>query len=284
MKKLLSMLLILCMLIPSNAGMLLALDNDTEEINETTAMAEWEAGLGEYTETPANAYTPVEPKNMLNAVDTGHAYEPEFEKEEEKTISADEYVQGEVLFSRVEGGFSLFGDDDIEDELSSLGISDISKVTSIANETSGFSLFGSTETVWYQAKTSGDVLETVDALNELDGIKDAQPNLIYTTEAIGEPSETEIANQWYLGNGETGTQAYRDPYGLHDGWYKHWYHDNWNQGQTEPTEEEQQVEAAPGSGAIVAVIDTGVDYKHEDLASVRQFGVCNIVGLKYPTQ
>ena len=136
-KKLLSLFLVLCMLFGSTISAFAAEASSEDE----AALAKWEVSLGEFTETPANAYTPAEAKNLLTAEDTGHAYNPDLGEEEEPPVSA-EYVPGEVLFSRMEGGFSLFGDENIESELAALGISVMEQIASFASASEGISLFG----------------------------------------------------------------------------------------------------------------------------------------------
>ncbi len=90
-------------------------------------MEEWEAELGEYTETPANAYTPTEAKNLIGAQDEAHAYSPEINEEEDQ--AKPEFVEGEVLFARAEyGDIALLSADDA---LSALGISGAEKILNL---------------------------------------------------------------------------------------------------------------------------------------------------------
>jgi len=225
------------------------------EDEEEDALAEWEAQLGDFTMTPANAYTPAEAENLLSAEERDHAYTPDTTEEAEESVSA-EYVEGEVLFAR-SGSVSLFGMDDVDSELAALGIVSSEEVYTSGGEVSLFGM--SDETTWYRAQIEGDVLETVEALKDIRGIEAAEPNYIYTTEAVGEPTTIECAQSWYL-NCEPDDDHDRKGLKARHGW-----HHIWDKHKQEGGDPENL--PAPGTGAVVAVIDTGVDYTHEDLAS-----------------
>lgn len=137
----------------------------------------------------------------------------------------------------------------MDDELAALGVMNAEEIyTGSSASDSGIALFdagGSTTTTWYRAQVEGSVLETVEALKAIDGITDAEPNYLYTADAVGQPTEVERGNSWFLSEGSAnGLNAL-------EGW----------------DVAIEKTGKAPGSGAVVAVIDTGVDYTHEDLAA-----------------
>lgn len=245
-----SILLVVCMLLSSSVTVFAVGDEQAEgPVDETEAYL---ASLEAFTMEPANPYTPTEVKDLLTAGDTGHAYEPSTETAEPDASS---YVAGEVLFARSEGGFSLFGTDDTDAQLAALGVTGTEVIGSFAEAGEGVSLLGAEdETVWYQAQVSGDVLETVKALEALDGIVAAEPNYIYTTETYMEPSEVEKSANWSFSK----LHDKSPDNGNHNGWWK----------DREPLPgEDAPADINPGQGTVVAVIDTGVDYTHNDLAA-----------------
>lgn len=134
-----------------------------------------------------------------------------------------------VIFAK-RNGVSLYSSDD--DMFSSLGLSGIEE---LAVGTGGEVSLYSDEVRVYRAYTSMGVEDTVSALEECDDVIYAEPEYLYYTQEL-ETSDESGGDQWYLGsvNAESA-----------------WSYIGGNGGSAD---------------TVIAVIDTGVDYTHQDLA------------------
>ncbi len=171
-----------------------------------------------------------------------HAYDPmeeirEKQAEEEFRESA-EIIKKTVLFSvreeMEEGETPVYLDD--ESELcSDHSLTDVELIFDTQHENGEWEVF-------YEAKTAAsDVWSVVDEMNEDDRIANAEPDYVWETTAVSSyrVNETEF-NRSSQYSGMDVISVWNDLY--------------------------QNGISAPGKGAVVAVIDTGVDYNHVDLS------------------
>lgn len=157
--------------------------------------------------------------------------------EEETTLSEDEkYMLNIVLFTLSENTELSY----VKGDLKKLGLREITPV--FTNEDGTPKAIGKKNEIWYRAYTNKDANDVTKSLIETEGVTYAEPEYVYTADSIGEPTETEQTTGW-----------------IYNALLKHnsdfWWYTALNH------------DFAPGKDTIVAVIDTGVDYTHEDLAA-----------------
>lgn len=97
-----------------------------------------------------------------------------------------------------------------------------------------------TKAVWYKAQVDRDVQEAMEAVRQIPDVLVAEYDYAYSASGIADAEE--ISSE-VLGNGQVQNQWYLKSCGVQSAWkiYNH------------------------GANTVVAVIDTGVDYSHEDL-------------------
>lgn len=227
--KLLSLILSIVMLMSALPLSVFAVDMESvDEGNATTSVN----GLKDYS-MPSN---------------DKHAYDPFAQLESEEATKeyreSVQYVAGSIIYkvNETKGWFGGYSDKADSNNLTAMGI-DLSTAQELSRKRVDNGFFTDTYEVIYEAKLDGDVWETVDALAATEGVVDAQPNYLYTETAV--EVSAEVAK-----NPDKGKQWYHSSLDVDKQW-KELY----KQGIT------------PGEGTIVAVIDTGVDYTHTDLAA-----------------
>ena len=193
-------------------------------------------------------------------VGTEHAYDPMAEieaKEAEKKYRENaDYELNKVIFSVIDHrsadqkGCYLSDNSTIccEYELKNVRMvyESVNKAYNNDDTTSAYEVF-------YEAETSSDdIWSIVDQLNEDDGIVSAEPVYVWKKSAVGEPVEVsseEFARETHFSILETD---------------KVW--------------KSLKNSSTPGEGTVIAVIDTGVDYNHKDLADNIWINPGEIVG------
>ena len=101
------------------------------------------------------------------------------------------------------------------------------------------------DAVWYKADVTGEVEKVMTAVRAIDDVLVAEYDFAYAVESV---ADCETVAEAVSGNKHAHKQWHLRHHGIHKIW-----------------EGDETFSANHGEGIIVAVIDTGVDYNHEDL-------------------
>ena len=188
-----------------------------------------------------------QPESSADKADkTQHAYDPisDMEAEQEYRDST-EITPGKVLFSvlsyHAEGEESAYLDDE-SDICTEYDLKDVEFILEIKAENTDEKDGMTPYKTFYEATTSEDVWATVDKLSDNENILSAEPDFVWEktdTTTVAATDEEINAETHFPCMDVTG--VWKDCF--------------------DPAKKE-----APGKGTVVAVIDTGVDYTHKDLA------------------
>lgn len=188
-----------------------------------------------------------QPESSADKADkTQHAYDPisDMEAEQEYRDST-EITPGKVLFSvlsyHAEGEESAYLDDD-SDICAEYDLKDVEFILETKAENTDEKDGMTPYKTFYEATTSEDVWATVDKLSDNENILSAEPDFVWEktdTTTVAATDEEINAETHFPCMDVTG--VWKDCF--------------------DPAKKE-----APGKGTVVAVIDTGVDYTHKDLA------------------
>lgn len=188
-----------------------------------------------------------QPESSADKADkTQHAYDPisDMEAEQEYRDST-EITPGKVLFSvlsyHAEGEESAYLDDD-SDICAEYDLKDVEFILETRAENTAEKDGMTPYKTFYEATTSEDVWATVDKLSDNENILSAEPDFVWEktdTTTVAATDEEINAETHFPCMDVTG--VWKDCF--------------------DPAKKE-----APGKGTVVAVIDTGVDYTHKDLA------------------
>lgn len=188
-----------------------------------------------------------QPESSADKADkTQHAYDPisDMEAEQEYRDST-EITPGKVLFSvlsyHAEGEESAYLDDE-SDICAEYDLKDVEFIFETKAENTAEKDGMTPYKTFYEATTSEDVWATVDKLSDNENILSAEPDFVWEktdTTTVAATDEEINAETHFPCMDVTG--VWKDCF--------------------DPAKKE-----APGKGTVVAVIDTGVDYTHKDLA------------------
>ena len=188
-----------------------------------------------------------QPESSADKADkTQHAYDPisDMEAEQEYRDST-EITPGKVLFSvlsyHADGEESAYLDDD-SDICAEYDLKDVEFILETKAENTVEKDGMTPYKTFYEATTSEDVWATVDKLSDNENILSAEPDFVWKktdTTTVAATDEEINAETHFPCMDVTG--VWKDCF--------------------DPAKKE-----APGKGTVVAVIDTGIDYTHKDLA------------------
>ena len=188
-----------------------------------------------------------QPESSADKADkTQHAYDPisDMEAEQEYRDST-EITPGKVLFSvlsyHAEGEESAYLDDE-SDICAEYDLKDVEFILETKAENTAEKDGMTPYKTFYEATTSEDVWATVDKLSDNENILSAEPDFVWEktdTTTVAATDEEINAETHFPCMDVTG--VWKDCF--------------------DPAKKE-----APGKGTVVAVMDTGVDYTHKDLA------------------
>lgn len=200
-----------------------------------------------YSGTEQSGNKAQQPESSADKADkTQHAYDPisDMEAEQEYRDST-EINPGKVLFSvlsyHAEGEESAYLDDD-SDICAEYDLKDVEFILETKAENTAEKDGMTPYKTFYEATTSEDVWATVDKLSDNENILSAEPDFVWEktdTTTVAATDEEINAETHFPCMDVTG--VWKDCF--------------------DPAKKE-----APGKGTVVAVIDTGVDYTHKDLA------------------
>lgn len=188
-----------------------------------------------------------QPESSADKADkTQHAYDPVSDMEAEQEYrDSTEITPGKVLFSvlsyHAEGEESAYLDDE-SDICAEYDLKDVEFILETKAENTAEKDGMTPYKTFYEATTSEDVWATVDKLSDNENILSAEPDFVWEktdTTTVAATDEEINAETHFPCMDVTG--VWKDCF--------------------DPAKKE-----APGKGTVVAVIDTGVDYTHKDLA------------------
>ena len=152
----------------------------------------------------------------------------------------EDYVAGEILFTYTPGEDNTYSLSSVQEEFG-LQILETIDQSALKNGAQAFSEGNDSETLYRASfdSSKATVFELCKAMNALPTIRDCEPNYTYAPESFVMPSEIS-SSSYYASNAK-------------------WYFDNMNIPNT------WQSYSNLGEGSLVCVIDTGLNYNHNEI-------------------